>query len=631
MTPYEIMIEEALRLDQRAARPQPPPPPRQAHANGAPASGAQRPGDDYGARAEWADVLGPHGWKLLRVVGNLAYWQRPDKDGPGISATTGLRADCGKDLLFVFTTSTVLDAEHSYSKFAAYAHLNHGGDYQAAAAALAAKGYGEQPGPTVEFERGAAPPPRPQPPWDVPLPLDRLAPPEAFPLDVLPGPLAEYVEQCAWATNSPTDFVAVPLLALAAGCIGASSVVGITRNHVQPATLYAVVVGLPGTGKSPALESVLDPLETAEAEYRRQWKADMRAWRADDPKDRGSKPVLRRVVVDDTTSEALMRTLHTNARGVVMVRDELSALIAGFNQYKGGGKGNDRQVYLKAWSAATIRVDRKGDEDGLPLVIPRPSLSIVGGVQPDVVRSFLGSDDEGRVIDDGLLDRFLFCYPRDLPAVGEQFREVDSRLAAAWDTAARWLLSLQQWPAEHGPRPKVVTLDAGGRQAWADFTSAHAAELNDPEFPDWKRGPWSKLRGYCARLALVLHCLRLACSEGRQYDGVGADDIQAAARLIGYFKAHYLRVAVRMGADPRLAEAARILGWLKRNPGVTEFSRRDAYRVLTHSFSTPEALDEPMRLLVLYGYVRRAAVEVAPTGRKPGPRWEVNPTWDRSS
>jgi len=48
------------------------------------------------------------------------------------------------DNLYVFTTSTVFDAERPYSKFAAYALLEHGGDYSAAAKALAGLGYGDQ-------------------------------------------------------------------------------------------------------------------------------------------------------------------------------------------------------------------------------------------------------------------------------------------------------------------------------------------------------------------------------------------------------------------------------------------------------------------------------------------------------
>ncbi|MCR4338771.1 MAG: YfjI family protein, partial [Gemmatimonadaceae bacterium] len=66
----------------------------------------------------------------------------------GISATTNYH---DSDLLYVFSTSVAeFTPEEGYSKFRAYALLNHGGDFTAAARALKAEGYGGyDPGPLV--------------------------------------------------------------------------------------------------------------------------------------------------------------------------------------------------------------------------------------------------------------------------------------------------------------------------------------------------------------------------------------------------------------------------------------------------------------------------------------------------
>lgn len=100
-----------------------------------------RPGDDYNARATWEELLEPRGWRKVRPMGRGWYWAKPGKKGPGGSATTGQSGD-GADRLFVFSTSTEFDPERPYSKFAAYALLEHAGDHSAAAKALAAAGYG---------------------------------------------------------------------------------------------------------------------------------------------------------------------------------------------------------------------------------------------------------------------------------------------------------------------------------------------------------------------------------------------------------------------------------------------------------------------------------------------------------
>ena len=103
-----------------------------------------RPGDDFCERATWDEILTPHGWTRHARMGSGYSWRKPDKSGIGISATTGQSAD-GVDRLYVFSTSTAFESERPYNKFAAYALLEHGNDYSAAAAALAAKGYGRAP------------------------------------------------------------------------------------------------------------------------------------------------------------------------------------------------------------------------------------------------------------------------------------------------------------------------------------------------------------------------------------------------------------------------------------------------------------------------------------------------------
>ena len=96
-----------------------------------------RPGDDFNARSTWPQVLEPQGWERVYERGEIGYWRRPGKER-GLSATTGF----GGDWLYVFSTSTEFEAQQTYTKFAAYALLNHGGDYAAAARALAGQGFG---------------------------------------------------------------------------------------------------------------------------------------------------------------------------------------------------------------------------------------------------------------------------------------------------------------------------------------------------------------------------------------------------------------------------------------------------------------------------------------------------------
>ena len=99
-----------------------------------------RPGDDFNTRGDYAALLERHGWRQLGSHRDKALWQRPGKQGPGLSAT-GNYASSG--LFYVFSANAApFQPQQAYSPFAVFAHLEHGGDYSAAARALRALGYG---------------------------------------------------------------------------------------------------------------------------------------------------------------------------------------------------------------------------------------------------------------------------------------------------------------------------------------------------------------------------------------------------------------------------------------------------------------------------------------------------------
>lgn len=104
-----------------------------------------KPGDDFNAKATWKEILEPKGWKVIFTANGVTYWRRPGKDS-GVSATTG-RND--GDNLFVFSTSTTFESEKPYSKFAAFAHLEHHGDFSQAAKALKSMGFGSSSLPSL--------------------------------------------------------------------------------------------------------------------------------------------------------------------------------------------------------------------------------------------------------------------------------------------------------------------------------------------------------------------------------------------------------------------------------------------------------------------------------------------------
>lgn len=108
------------------------------------------PNDDFEDKTDWSDILEPHGWRLESSRHGERFWTRPGKDSRlGASATTGFKHD--RDRLYVFSTSTEFTAETSYTKYMAYAILNHHGDKVAATRELVRRGFGS---PQIQVEIG---------------------------------------------------------------------------------------------------------------------------------------------------------------------------------------------------------------------------------------------------------------------------------------------------------------------------------------------------------------------------------------------------------------------------------------------------------------------------------------------
>jgi hypothetical protein len=92
--------------------------------------------DNYCSSVSWADILVPHGWRLLDADPDAdgARWLHP-------TATSSCSATIKHGLLFVYSPNTPFEVTEAsqpkgYTKFRAYAVLEHGGDMKAAARAL---------------------------------------------------------------------------------------------------------------------------------------------------------------------------------------------------------------------------------------------------------------------------------------------------------------------------------------------------------------------------------------------------------------------------------------------------------------------------------------------------------------
>ena len=453
----------------------------------------------------------------------------------------------------------------------------------------------------------------------------------AFPVEAMPAPCRPLIGEATAALGCAPELVALPMLATLSSAIGTSRIVEVKGGWREWAALFVAVVASPGAMKTPAAKLAKKPaferqreLGRAYAEEKEDWRRELREWEVEKKSAHKSgepapeepqAPTMSRCVASDTTVEALVGILEENSRGLLVYKDELTGWVRGMDQYK-GGKGSDRQHWLSFWSGDEVVVDRKSRQ-GEPIIVARPFVSLFGGIQPAMISELGGAGS----LEDGLMDRFLFCYPatRHVRFTDEEVSpEAEERYADLY----RDLSELHLPVDGHGdPNPKPLKLSPEARSRFAAEVDSLGTEIIEPGFPGRLEGAWSKLRGYLARLSLVLAVCRCAGSPAWE-ERVQGEDVEAAAKLLSYFKAHARRVYAELSTpDPLDLLATQIGELLREAGGQWEGSATDLYRMLGERefVSLPERPDELSKLALRIGE-RSVALEVRQGWRREGGR-----------
>jgi putative DNA primase/helicase len=403
-----------------------------------------------------------------------------------------------------------------------------------------------------------------------PVEIEEAAVYEPFPVDALPEPHRGLVVHGAESIGCDPALIALPLLAATAGAIGNARRIMLKRGWTEPAVLWAVTVALSGDRKSPAFELGVDGLmqieERAFAEYRAaldEHKRALQAWK--DAGGSGAKPeppTATRFIVRDVTVEGLALVLSENTRGLMLARDELSAWVGGFDRYT-GGKGEESAHWLEMYRAGKVTVDRKtGDKKTVH--VPKAAVSISGTIQPGTLERVL----ERRHFENGLAARLLLAWPpRQLRQWNEA--EIDERLLIPVRRVFERLAALPMGADGYGnPTPIDLMMTPEGKARWIAFYNEHGEEMHGLG-DDRLSAAWSKLEGTTARFALLVHCVRAAAQDDTLRDAAAVDreSIEAAIRLVTWFKNETRRIYGRMAESEDTRDARKVLECVEAKGG----------------------------------------------------------------
>jgi putative DNA primase/helicase len=327
------------------------------------------------------------------------------------------------------------------------------------------------------------------------------------------------------------------------------------------------------------------------------------------PGDPPEKPILKRIVVNDSTHEALHVILSENPSGVLVCRDELTGWLASLDK---PGREDSRAFYLQAWNGnSAFTVDRIGRGT----IHESICLSLLGGIQPARLRAYLADAVDDGPGDDGLIQRFqLLVWPDPIPWKGTD-RPPDHAAAQRVEHAFRKLV---QMDCETPARFKFSSDAQELFNAWRD--ELESTKLRGSNEPPALIAHLSKYRSLMPSLALLFE-LADRSSSSRNFDVSLAHAAQAAS-FCNYLESHARRIYSCIVSKP--AHAARVLAdRIKEGKLGAAFTARDVYRKGWTGLLGADLVTHAIEILEDAGWIRLAAAD-SKTGR-PSPLYTVNP------
>jgi hypothetical protein len=473
-----------------------------------------------------------------------------------------------------------------------------------------------------------------------PIPLPTGKPP-VFPFneDMLPPALSDYIFEESYRGQCPPDFIAIP--AVIGLCAALGNKVKIKpKDHDQwliVPTLWGMVVGPPGSHKSPAMKKGLYPLHRIEDELREEHKNNLAQYNIDievhnmnmeEAKKRAKQlvkdgrkldakkllaesneeleepPILRRIVVNDATIEKLGVIFSENPLGVLLYRDELFGWIAKLSKEE---NQEERSIYLECYDGDVSKtIDRIGRGT---MYIEHCTLSVIGGIQPSKLETLVRTATNG-TNDDGMLQRLqLAVWPDKV----KKWEYVDKPRNKDHSVAFEALFKSFY---EYTPTEVNHRLTKEAQELFIDWYTTTINESLSDETP-------VVMQGFLAKFPKVILTIALLCELANHADSLAlkktpvmitADSFLRALMWAHYLKSHANRI-YSCSLDGTAAAAALILS--RRDKLPSPFKLRKIQGSNWAGLSDKDDIQAALDMLYEHNYLRAQKVESTEKGGRP--------------
>jgi len=336
--------------------------------------------------------------------------------------------------------------------------------------------------------------------YDMEKELERRQLKNVFPLHVFHPKIRPFITMLHQYYDLPASFIGLSMLTAYSTAVGTSYAIVQGNNHSY-LPVWGCLEGISSSGKSLAIDMVLDPLYKIQDEFDKQYIEERR-----DEEWTKEKSSIDTIIFRDVHIATLTRyVMPDNAKGALKISDEIMEWINGMNQLS-RKEGTDEQFWLSAWNARNYSGIRAGKDK---FVLPRVFVNIVGGIQPTITWKLFSKDRDTT----GFIFRLLFAVPETVKIAqpDSSFIIPDEILQIHSKSLLDMYHGLQVNDA-HAP-PKQLLFSRPALLLYEGWRRTRIVKINkmrEIRAKDIHSGILGKISEYAKRFAALLHIANLS-------------------------------------------------------------------------------------------------------------------------
>ena len=494
--------------------------------------------------------------------------------------------------------------------------------------------------------------------WPTPEPIQSELPPvAAFSEDLLPVSFRPLVRDVAERMQVPIDYPAAVTVICLAGAVNRRAVIqpkASDTSWVAVPNLWGGIIGPPGIMKSPLISAVTRPLNQIQTEWRlgheeslknyalgqEEYDLQHSVWKdqykvaskkgnvaPDRPEGKPEEPKLRRLIVNDATFEALHQTMSEKPAGILVIRDELTGW---WSQLDRAAREGERAFCLQAWNGDTGHtIDRIGRGT---IHVEACCMSMLGGIQPGRLRSYLVDALADGPSNDGLIQRFQILV---WPDIEPNWTYVDRTPNVAAEQMAA--LVFRKLVELDGKNPARFRFAPEAQELFVKWLTNLELTIRANDLHPALIAHLSKYRSLMPSLALLFELADRVGSVGfvgssfaNTENFVNLDHTRQAVGWCEYLETQARRVYSCI-VTPQLRAARELADRIKNRKVGTDgfFSCREVYLKGWTGLDNPDAVKQAIEVLQDAKWLREVPYDSKTSGGRPSNRYQVNPrVWE---